>query len=40
MKRADELATLSVLDARGEPVALASLWSERPAVLVFVRHFG
>lgn len=24
----------------GEPVALSSLWADRPAVLVFLRHFG
>jgi hypothetical protein len=36
----DDLATMSVLDAAGAPVVLGSLWAERPAVLVFVRHFG
>jgi peroxiredoxin len=27
-------------DCEGHPVRLGDLWSERPAVLVFVRHFG
>ena len=40
LSRADDLAKLSVLDARGEPVALGTLWRDRPAVLAFVRHFG
>lgn len=25
---------------QGEPIKLNSLWEERTAVLVFVRHFG
>lgn len=32
--------TLTLLDTAGGPVALSSLWHERPVVLVFVRHFG
>ena len=35
-----ELATLTVLDAKGRSVALGSLWADKTAVLVFVRHFG
>jgi peroxiredoxin len=27
-------------DSEGHPVRLGDLWSERPAVLVFVRHYG
>lgn len=34
------LGPLTVLDERGQPVAMASLWRERPAVLVWLRHFG
>ncbi len=34
------LANISVLDAKGESVPLASLWKDKPAVLAFVRHFG
>jgi hypothetical protein len=36
----DALAHATVLDESGAPQLLASLWAERPAVLVFVRHFG
>ena len=35
-----DLAKLAVLDADGRSVQLGSLWAERTAVLVFVRHFG
>ena len=38
--RADDLARLPVLDAEGRSVELGSLWRDRPAVLVFIRHFG
>jgi hypothetical protein len=34
------LAPMSVLDARGTPVPLGGQWENRPAVLIFVRHFG
>ncbi|BDG03656.1 hypothetical protein AMOR_26520 [Anaeromyxobacter oryzae] len=41
MKRLDPaVASLPVLDERGAAVPLRSLWADRPAVLVFVRHFG
>lgn len=29
-----------VLNGMREPVKLSSLWEEKTAVLVFVRHFG
>jgi hypothetical protein len=38
--RADELADVVLEDADGEEVRLGSLWEERPAVLVFLRHYG
>jgi hypothetical protein len=38
--RADDLAALTVLDERGQPVLLGTLWRDTPAVLVLVRHFG
>jgi hypothetical protein len=38
--RADDLATMTVLDERGQSVALGTFWRDRPAVLAFVRHFG
>ncbi len=34
------LEGVTVLNTHGDRVTLAELWSERPAVLVFVRHFG
>ena len=38
--RADDLAKLTVLDAGGTPHELGTLWRDRTAVLVFIRHFG
>ena len=44
MKKLDvsikSLGELTVLDGQGRPVELSSLWKNRTAVLVFVRHFG
>lgn len=40
MSLTDDLAPLSVLDGAGAEVPLASLWRDRPVVLVFIRHFG
>ena len=40
LERSDRLAAMTVLDERGEPIVLGTLWAERPAVLAFVRHFG
>ena len=40
LSRADDLATMTVLDAAGANVQLGTLWRDQPAVLVFVRHFG
>jgi hypothetical protein len=34
------LATVEVMDVDNRPVRLGSLWADRPAVLVWVRHFG
>jgi len=38
--RADDLAKMTVLDESGATVELGSLWREKTAALVFVRHFG
>jgi len=38
--RADELADIALQDSNGDEVRLGSLWEERPAVLVFLRHYG
>ena len=40
LSSADDLAALTVLDARGTSVVLGTLWRDRAAVLAFVRHFG
>ncbi|MDG1960347.1 MAG: hypothetical protein P8K76_07875 [Candidatus Binatia bacterium] len=34
------LGQISLSDDAGMPVRLSSLWADRPAVLLFVRHFG
>lgn len=34
------LAETSLIDPDGEPHRLGDLWQERPAVLLFLRHFG
>ncbi len=34
------LASLTLPDTEDRPVRLGSLWAERPAVLVFLRHYG
>lgn len=38
--RADDLARMTVLDGDRQAVTLGTLWKDRIAVLVFVRHFG
>ena len=38
--RADDLAGMTVLDADRTAVPLGSFWTDRPAILVFIRHFG
>lgn len=40
LSRADDLAKLRVLDANERAIELGSLWRDRTAVLVFLRHFG
>jgi hypothetical protein len=35
-----ELAAAEVLAEDGGTVRLGTLWSDRPVVLAFVRHFG
>jgi hypothetical protein len=37
---AESLAEIEVLDPQGRPVRLGDAWRDRPAVLVFIRHFG
>ena len=40
LNRADDMAKLTVLDERGNAVELGTFWRDRPAALVFTRHFG
>jgi hypothetical protein len=40
MRTASKLAPIELSDWRGEHHRLGSFWSERPVVLVFIRHFG
>lgn len=40
LTRADDLATMTVLDEHGAPIEVGTLWRDRPAVLAFIRHFG
>jgi len=40
MSGLENLARISLDSDSGESVRLGDLWSERPAVLVFLRHFG
>jgi hypothetical protein len=37
---ARSLAEIELLDADERPVKLGEAWSERPALIVFIRHFG
>jgi hypothetical protein len=37
---ARELADIELKDWRGRDVRLGDAWSENPAVLVFLRHYG
>ena len=39
-ERAEELADFVLQDHRGEDVRLGDLWSDGPAVLVWLRHYG
>jgi hypothetical protein len=40
MQADPKLAEVTVKDSLERPVRLGSLWKDRPAALVFVRHFG
>lgn len=39
-KRADELADIVLRDHDGREVRLGDHWGDRPAALVFLRHWG
>jgi hypothetical protein len=40
LSSASDLAGMTVLDEKSQKVELGTLWRDKPAVLVFVRHFG
>jgi hypothetical protein len=40
MRNADELAEIALPDQDENPVRLGDLWRERPAVMVWLRHYG
>jgi hypothetical protein len=40
MSIAARLAPIVLPDADGQPVRLGSLWSDRSAAVVFLRHYG
>ena len=37
---ARRLEGIELTDDEGNPVTVGSAWSERPALVVFIRHFG
>jgi hypothetical protein len=39
-QRADELAEIVLPNHEGNDVRLGDLWEDRPAVLVWLRHYG
>ena len=40
LRPGDAAPEVEIEDAAGAPVMLSSLWQERPALLVFLRHYG
>ena len=40
LKRGDFAPNLQVVNADGTTIDLSSLWSDKPVVLSFLRHFG
>jgi len=40
LRAGDAAPTATVVDVDGRPVELATLWSDGPVLLVFLRHFG
>ncbi len=41
MRLATRLGSIELQDsATGQPVRLGEFWKDRPAVLIFLRHFG
>jgi peroxiredoxin len=40
LKVGDDAPNIQVMDADGNTLALSSMWSDKPVVLTFLRHFG
>jgi peroxiredoxin len=40
LKSGDLAPNIQVVNADGETIELSSLWSDKPVVLAFLRHFG
>jgi hypothetical protein len=40
MRTIDRLSDIELSDCDGRAVRLGSTWERKPAVLVFIRHFG
>ena len=40
VKMGDIAPNIQVVNADGETIELSSLWSDKPVVLAFLRHFG
>jgi peroxiredoxin len=40
LKTGDFAPNLKVVNADGATIELSALWSDRPVVLAFLRHFG
>ena len=40
MRLATRISGIELSDWTGERVRLGTVWKDRPAVLVFIRHFG
>jgi hypothetical protein len=40
MRLSNKLSGIELSQWNGEPARLGGFWSDRPVVLVFIRHFG
>jgi len=40
MEQVEALGALQLADADGQTVRLGELWKERPAVIIWLRHYG
>jgi len=39
-RAASSFDTAAVEDLAGDPVAIASIWADKPTLFVFLRHYG